>query len=248
MTRTILFWDIDGTLLTTARAGVLALEDACREVTGHTLDLQAIKSDGLTDHQLTVKILEQAGRKPTTELVERFLRHHESRLPHRLPQRRGRVLDGIREALAYLRERRPDIHSMLLTGNTAAGARAKLAHYGLQKLFDGGAFSEDTGPRAGIAVRALASVREKFPEAAIEPGHIFVIGDTPHDIDAARAIGARCIAVATGAYPQAALEAHGAWMVLERVPDPPAFEALIDSGTAVKHRLRRHGSRRLSPD
>jgi phosphoglycolate phosphatase-like HAD superfamily hydrolase len=225
---TILFWDIDGTLLTTARGGVYALEDACRDVTGHALDLQAIKSDGLTDHQLAVKILEQAGSAASVDLVERFLRRYEAHLPDRLPLRQGRVLEGVREILAHLRARRPDVHSMLLTGNTAAGARAKLAHYGLQEFFEGGAFSEDTGPRAAIAARAFAAVRARFPGAAIEPDDVFVVGDTPHDIECARVIGARAIAVASGVFTKPDLEARGAWRVVERLPAPAAFEALID--------------------
>jgi phosphoglycolate phosphatase-like HAD superfamily hydrolase len=62
----------------------------------------------------------------------------------------------------------------------------------------------------------------------IEPGHVFVVGDTPHDIDCARAIGARTIAIASGIYPADDLRAHGAWRVLNGVPPPREFEALID--------------------
>jgi phosphoglycolate phosphatase len=224
---TILFWDIDGTLLTTARGGVLALEDACLEVTGHALDLQAIKSDGLTDHQLAARILEQAGATPRPELVEAYLRHYERQLPVRLPLRQGRVLDNVREILTHLREHRPAVHSMLLTGNTRAGADAKLSHYGLREFFEGGAFSEDVGPRADIAVRALAAVRERFPDEMIALDRVFVLGDTPHDIDCARAVGVKSIAVASGVYPAAALTAHGAWTVLERLPEPPSFDVVI---------------------
>jgi phosphoglycolate phosphatase len=55
-----------------------------------------------------------------------------------------------------------------------------------------------------------------------------VIGDTPHDIDCAKAIGARAIAVATGVYSAADLRAHGAWRVCDRVPPPHEFTALIE--------------------
>jgi len=224
----VLFWDIDGTLLTTARGGVFALEDACRDVTGHTLDLQTIKSDGLTDHQLAVKILEQAGVVPATDLIERFLRRYETHLPTRLPLRKGWVLEGVREILAHLRAHRPDVHSMLLTGNTAAGAQAKLTHYGIEEFFEGGAFSQDTGARAAIAERAVAEVRARFPDSTIEPDQVFVVGDTPHDIAGARAIGARTIAVASGVFTKCDLKARGAWAVFEHLPAPAAFEAIID--------------------
>jgi phosphoglycolate phosphatase-like HAD superfamily hydrolase len=153
---------------------------------------------------------------------------YESRLPERLNMRKGRVLESVREILEYLRAHRPDVHSMLLTGNTAAGARAKLTYYGLQEFFEGGAFSEDQGPRAGIATRALSAIRDLFPQTAIEPAQLFVVGDTPHDIECARAIGARTIAVASGVYKAPELKSHGAWRVLDTLPSPQEFEALID--------------------
>ena len=223
-----MFWDIDGTLLTTGRAGVFAWEDACLEVTGHALDFQTLKTDGLTDHQVALRIFEQVGKAPDDEAVARMVRFYEGRLPERLHMRKGRVLDSVREILEHLRANRPDVHSMLLTGNTATGATAKLTHYGLQEFFEGGSFSEDQGPRADIASRALAAVREKFPQATIEPGHVFVVGDTPHDIDCARAIGARTIAVASGVYRVPELRSHGAWRALDTLPAPREFEDLID--------------------
>ncbi len=225
---TILLWDIDGTLLLTGRAGVLAWEDACLAMTGRPFDPQSFKTDGLTDHLIAVRILESVGATVDRASLDDIVRRYESQLSIRLPLRQGRVLDGVRELLLHLRANRPDVHSMLLTGNTAPGARAKLTHYGLQQFFDGGAFSEDTGPRSGIATRALAIVRHRFPQVTIEPGQMLVIGDTPHDIDCARAIGVRTIAIASGTYDARALAAHGAWRVFERLPEPASFESLID--------------------
>ena len=228
----VLFWDLDGTLLSTGRAGLLAWAEACRQVTGHALDLQALATDGLTDHQVATRILEQAAHPVSDAAVHGMVAIYERQLPASLHERRGRVHDGVREALLHLRAHRPDVHSMLLTGNTAAGAQAKLAHYQLSEFFDGGAFSIDGGPRAGIATRALAEVRTRFPDADIEPGRVFVIGDTPHDITCARAIGARTIAVASGVYGSDDLRARGAWHVLERIPAPTIFEQLIDQPAA----------------
>lgn len=223
----ILFWDIDGTLLTTGRAGILAWEDACLEVTGRRYDFQTFKTDGLTDHQVAVRMMEHVGHPVIDVDIERMVTAYERQLPARLHLRKGRVLDGVLEGLQYLREKRPDVHSMLLTGNTEAGARAKLMHYELMPFFEGGAFSTDRGPRANIATRALRAVHDRFPEASIELDRVFVVGDTPHDIECARAIGARAIAVASGAYDRAALRAHGAWHVLDRVPSPQEFEAIL---------------------
>jgi phosphoglycolate phosphatase-like HAD superfamily hydrolase len=230
----VVFWDIDGTLLTTGRAGIFAWEDACREVTGHEIDFQALKTDGLTDHQVAAAILAHAGVPADEDTLVRLVTIYETRLPGRLPMRQGRVLDGVTGILQYFRQSRPDIHSMLLTGNTAAGARAKLTHYGLDEFFEGGSFSSDSGPRAGIAARALSAVRARFPQTAIHPDHVFVVGDTPHDIHCARAIGARSVAVASGVYTGEQLAAHDPWMVIDRLPEPAAFAALLDRAVAER--------------
>ncbi|PSN20266.1 phosphatase, partial [filamentous cyanobacterium CCP5] len=54
---TVLFWDIDGTLLTTGRAGIFALEDAAVEVIGHPVNLSQLKTAGLTDVEIAREIL-----------------------------------------------------------------------------------------------------------------------------------------------------------------------------------------------
>jgi phosphoglycolate phosphatase-like HAD superfamily hydrolase len=213
-----LFWDVDGTLLTTARAGVFALEAAVAELAGRPHSLQELRTSGLTDAEVAAASLRAAGVEPDEELVTRFLRTYERHLPGSLGRRDGSVLPGVREILADLRDR-DGVESFLLTGNTEEGARAKLAHYGLSEFFATGAFCVDSGARASIAHRAL--------DLAGDAETAYVIGDTPHDVAAGHAIGARTIAVATGTYDAGALEAAGAWRVLGHLPPPPEFRALI---------------------
>ena len=57
---------------------------------------------------------------------------------------------------------------------------------------------------------------------------MFVIGDTPHDIECAHAIGARTIAVATGGYSVEELTEHRPWRVFAELPPVDAFMQLID--------------------
>ena len=42
--KAVLFWDIDGTLLTAARAGIYALEQALQETTGIQADLEGLRT------------------------------------------------------------------------------------------------------------------------------------------------------------------------------------------------------------
>jgi phosphoglycolate phosphatase len=220
---TVLFWDIDGTLLTTAKAGVPAWEAAVREVTGRDFELSSIRVPGLTDYQIAVRTFELLGVDADDETLQRMVRRYEDLLPTTLPSRQGRVLPNVREILEALRVR-ADVRSFLLTGNTRRGATAKLTHYDLLRYFPDGGFAEDARERATIAARALELARRG---GAVGNDAVFVIGDTPHDIHGANAIGARTIAVATGGYTAEELLAHDPWRVVDELPPPDTFLQLI---------------------
>jgi phosphoglycolate phosphatase-like HAD superfamily hydrolase len=217
----VLFWDIDGTLLSTARAGVFALEDAAETLLGRRPDYSMLETAGLTDHAIAALALEREGGDASEEAVHAFIAVYERCLPERLPLRVGTVMPQVREILAEI-DGRPDILSLLLTGNTCAGARAKLSHYGLAGHFADGAFSRDLGSRDSIARRAHDLAAERLGRMP-SPERAYVIGDTPHDVAAGRAIGARTVAVATGGYELGALEEHDPWWAVKVLPEPGAF-------------------------
>lgn len=217
-----LFWDIDGTLLTTARAGVFSLEDSLEQVTGIRADLQGMATAGMTDYAIAESAIATVGRDADEATVMEFLRVHGEQLPRYLDRREGHVMPNVREILEDL-DGEPDVASFLLTGNTEAGARAKLAHYGLLRFFErGGSFCAGAGTRDDIARAALP--------LADGAEHLYVIGDTPADIACGAAIDARTIAVATGSYPVDELAMHEPWVVLEQLPDPDDFRRLVTGG------------------
>ena len=114
--------------------------------------------------------------------------------------------------------------SMLLTGNLAGGAEAKLRHYGLWEFFaeTGGAFCVEGSDRPSIARRARELVGEP------DGDRIVVIGDTPHDVDCGKAIGARTLAVATGpVYSLDELRACEPWLAMEELPEPREFARVV---------------------
>jgi phosphoglycolate phosphatase-like HAD superfamily hydrolase len=224
---TVLFWDIDGTLLTTGRAGMFAWNDSVLELTGRDFDLKTeIRTAGMTDYQIAVRTFEAMGLDPDGDLLQRLVRRYEELLPSSLPRKSGYVLPNVREILEHFKDR-SDVRSYLLTGNTRGGARAKLTYYGLMDFFADGAFAEDAGDRSSIARRALELARRAAPVA---DDRVFVIGDTPHDIECAKAIGARTIAVATGGYTLEELKAHTPWLAFPELPPADRFAAFIDDG------------------
>ncbi|HEY6889668.1 MAG TPA: HAD family hydrolase [Solirubrobacter sp.] len=216
-----LFWDIDGTLLTTARAGIFALEEACEEVLGERINLATMRTAGLTDAEIA-KLLADSRDQGDEATVSALLDAYARLLPERLGWRQGEVLPNVVANLDAL-SARDDVVNMLLTGNIAGGAEAKLRHYGLWDYFGaGGAFSEYGSDRPSIARRAAELAGNPEGERMV------VIGDTPHDVSCGRAIGARTLAVATGpGYTLADLESCDPWLALAELPEPEGLREVL---------------------
>ena len=238
----VLFWDIDGTLLTTGRAGIFAWEEAVRQVSGEEIDLAAFTTSGLTDVQIAQRLADIHGTGSVRE-SRRMVRIYEEHLPASLPRRQGQVLPGVREILQYL-DRHDHVVSMLLTGNTRAGARAKLRHFSLDRYFTHGAFGDESADRTAVAVAALTLARRVVGDG-LPSERTYVIGDTPHDIACGKAIGARTVAVATGSYTLPDLQLERPWLALDRLPSPERFLELLDLGVPSKDRA--DGGRAGSP-
>lgn len=227
MSRTYLFWDVDGTLLSTARAGIFAWEDAIREVLDTEPDMSSMRTAGLTDAEIAVELAVAYGDE-SAATAGRLLRLYGEYLPECLTRRRGSVMPNVREILETLAPR-DDVLSMLLTGNIAAGAEAKLRSYGLWEFFGaGGAFSVEGSDRPGIA-REARELAARHDGGELPPGErMVVIGDTPHDISCGREIGARTLAVATGpGYSLEELRACEPWAAVPELPEPQSFAELV---------------------
>lgn len=216
----VLLWDIDGTLLTTGRAGIPAFEDAVREVLGLEVDLRGLPTAGLTDRTIAREILVSLGLPSDTAIEHAILDVYTRQLPERLRQGRGTVMPGVVEVLDYLSPL-DTVVIALLTGNMRAGAAAKLEWCGLSHYFATGAFADDSLDRGEIAAAALARVTDVA--GPLDLDRVYVIGDTPHDIACGHAVGARTIGVATGSYRMEELAACQPWWVIPALPDAAVF-------------------------
>jgi beta-phosphoglucomutase-like phosphatase (HAD superfamily) len=108
---TFLFGDIDGTLLSTARAGIFAFEEAIRDVLGAEPDMASMPTAGLTDAEIALIIVRSHGHDDTA-LASRLLDAYARHLPERLGWRRGDVMPQVRENLEALAARH-DVVNML---------------------------------------------------------------------------------------------------------------------------------------
>lgn len=216
----LLLFDIDGTLLDTRGAGLGALLDAVEEVFEVPRDLvPPLDLAGATDGGVMRFLLGSLGRRDEAALRQRYWESYLGHLERRLNEEAfaGVALPGVRglmEALAGM----PEVRLGLLTGNVREGARRKLRRFELEAFFEEGAFGDDAEDRnllGPVAVKRFES-RAGRPIAVDE---VVVIGDTVKDVACARALGARCLAVATGVHGRAGLVESGAWHCLDDLGD-----------------------------
>jgi phosphoglycolate phosphatase len=228
---TIFLFDIDGTILLTGGAGRRSFERAFVEVTGRSDALQAIYFGGMTDKGIARAGLEAAGIEVTDERVERLFEAYLRALAHELQGSKYIIMPGVHDVLAKLKGL-AQVAIGLGTGNLKRGAEAKLRHGKLWEHFSFGGFGCDHELR-GELLRAGAVRGAQQLGVPLSDCRIVVIGDTVRDIDAAREIGAECIAVETGGVSAEVLRAHGADVVYRDLTDPKALESLL-----VGHKVR----------
>jgi phosphoglycolate phosphatase-like HAD superfamily hydrolase len=199
--RLILF-DIDGTLVNVYGAGRKALEEAYRDVFARddaAAHLDPVWFAGKTDLYIFRQVAINAGI-PAWEYERRYSdleAVYLERLRSNVAAHSDKVLlPGVQALLEDLAGR-DGLALGLMTGNLEAGARVKLEPWSLNRYFPSGGFGSDAPNRSDIGRVA----RERFERrlaTSIEPEEVLVVGDTIHDIEAARACGFAVLAVATG--------------------------------------------------
>jgi phosphoglycolate phosphatase len=214
----ILLFDIDGTLVSTGGAGAVAWKRAFDELYGIPADIGEYTDAGMTDPDVGAKTFEGVfNRDPTPHELAQLVQRRLEYLPEAVSESQGyKVLPGVPERLKQLSR---DGHLLgIITGNGDGAAHIKLQRANLNRWFTFGAYASAGVDRAGIVRRAVqrgeAMLGEDVPNA-----EIYVIGDTPLDIQAAHAVECTAIAVATGRYDRAALEEAGADHVLETLEE-----------------------------
>ena len=134
------------------------------------------------------------------------------------------ILDGVGELLTKLQQN--DIICGLVTGNLEKIARAKLKKIGLDHFFKIGGFGSDHIDRAELAKLAIKRAEGKFNFGSNRS--IFLFGDTPRDMKAAKAAGATSIGVTTGVFSREQLESAGADVVFQSLTDiDPIFKFIL---------------------
>ena len=222
----IALFDIDGTLLRAGGAGRRAVVHAFDEVLGDSRGTAAVESvdfAGRTDRWIVREVLVRCGVAVEGRLVDEVIELYVQRLPVELENAATfEVLPGARDLLEAL-----SVHDGLVlglgTGNVERAAFAKLRRGRLDSFFGFGGFGCDHEDRARLLEAGLERGRARLQGAHSK---VVVVGDTPHDVAAAKEIGAECVAVCTGWYGPEALVAAGATVIVDDLRDARVFEAL----------------------
>ena len=208
----LVLFDIDGTLLISRGIGREAKRRAMTERFGTIGDLDNHNFGGQTDWGILAALLAPHGFS-SADIGGEILHYQASMARHMDAIRdsyRAEALPGAFELLETLRAR-ADVLLGIVSGNTGATAQIKLEMAGFDPAgFPIGAYGHESPRREDLTRLALRRAQQQAQQT-FAPRDIFVIGDTPADIQAARAIHAVAVAVETGYAPRQSL--------VERQPD-----------------------------
>ncbi|MCY4145102.1 MAG: haloacid dehalogenase-like hydrolase [Chloroflexi bacterium] len=204
----LVLFDIDGTLLISQGIGREAKRRAMTERFGTIGDLDNYDFGGQTDWGILAALLAPHGYS-SADIGTEILQYQAAMARHMNAVRASYRADALPDALELLAalRARADVLLGIVSGNTRATAQIKLEMAGFDPAhFPIGAYGHESPRRADLTRLALRRAQQQARQA-FAPRDIFVIGDTPADIQAARAIDAVAVAVETGYAPRESLVA-----------------------------------------
>ena len=197
--RVALLLDIDGTLIVSGGAGARSWALAFDELYGIPADIGEFTDTGMTDPEVGRKTFEAVlDREPSEDEFARLLERREHYLHRTVAESDDyRVLPGVEELLPSL------LHEGYLlgivTGNLEGSAHIKLHRARLNRFFSFGGYGSDSPDRTEVTRVALRKAALVYG-APLKEHQAIVVGDTPHDVDAAHAAGLECVGVGSHNY------------------------------------------------
>jgi len=224
---TVALFDIDGTLIVTGGTGRRSVSRAFLKLYSRADACDSFGFDGMTDRLIARMGLEAIGVEASAEAIDEWLAEYLIALADEVARAEGtsfRLLPGMAGAIAAAQN--ADMAVGLGTGNVREGARIKLERVGVHHHFRFGGFGCDAEARPEV-IRLGAERGAEQLGVPLAACRVVVIGDTPRDVHAAQAIGAECIAVATGRYSVSDLQTSGAHYTFADFSDSAALSALL---------------------
>jgi phosphoglycolate phosphatase len=214
----VVLFDIDGTLIDTGGSGARSWGAAFETLYGVAADIGAYSVAGQTDPQVGLETFRGAvGRDPEPHELGKIYAYYLAHLSQDIwTSERYRVLAGAEALLSRLGQ--TGAMMGLVSGALEGAARTKLMPADLNRFMLFGAYGSDSPDRVELTRLAIAKAERLHGE--LEPGEAYVVGDTPLDIEAAKAANAVAVGVASGAYSTDQLRDAGADHVLPSLESP----------------------------
>ena len=221
MTIRLFLFDLDGTLMLSGGAGMRAIEKVFQDFYDLPDAFEGIVPDGKIDPAIFREIIDRRGLDSSDEdeAVQKLTLQYIEALKKEMPVSPDAMLmPGIPELLERL-DGSPDVLLGLVTGNIEQGAYIKLARFDLNRFFPFGAFGSDHEDRAEL-VRIAVRRAEQHAGRPISMGkNVFVIGDTPRDVQCGIENGTSTVGVAWANFTVEQLRRAGADYVFEDFGD-----------------------------
>jgi phosphoglycolate phosphatase-like HAD superfamily hydrolase len=219
----VILVDIDGTLLTTSGAGRRAMAAGFVALFGR--DPCDFPFGGMTDRAIARGGLERLAERADDAAIDLVLAAYLAELDREVATSKVAFCDGMEQALLAI-EGRDGVAVGLGTGNVRAGARVKIEKVTRFDRFAFGGFGCDHEGRPEL-LRVGAERGAALLGAPLEGCRVVVIGDTPKDVAAAKAIGADSIAVATSSFTVEALAGCAPTFAFPTLAAPGAVDAIL---------------------
>lgn len=212
MSEVLLIWDIDGTLMSSKGIGRRAMDNAFKQLYNIENGFEKVEMSGRLDFQIVMDAHKHHGIRDYD--MSDFYKTYENELKKEITiDTEASVLTGIKD---ILETKRNNIYHILGTGNCEVGARLKLSHVGINHYFVLGGFGDEDVDRWKMIEKAYNKARDYY-KLQFDKEKTYVIGDTPYDVECAKKLGFKSIAVSTGSHSFTELESCDADYLLSKL-------------------------------
>jgi phosphoglycolate phosphatase len=213
----VVLFDVDETLVHTGGSGARSWKVAFDKLYGIPADIGEHSSAGETDPQVARATFKGVlGRDPSDDELGRIYAQYLLHLAEDIwISEQYRVLPGAQDTLIALGQ--DGVTLGIVSGAMEGAARTKLMPANLNRFFIFGGYGSDSPDRGELTRLAIGKAARLHD--GLRPAQVFVVGDTPHDIEATKAAGGVSVGVASGKYSVDELRAADADHVL------PSLEA-----------------------
>jgi phosphoglycolate phosphatase-like HAD superfamily hydrolase len=214
---TAVLWDIDGTLLSSGGVSARAFLDAVAHVAGRRPEGRGLDLGGRIDPEIAAVLLRSIDADE--QLVQEVLARLRESAESWADELRENVLalPGVVDVLARLES--AGVRQTVVTGNIEVVALLKLHAAHLVPPIDStlGGYGDSGTTRVEVANSALDRLSLAGWSRSLDT--CWIVGDTPRDLQCARALGVRCALVATGRHSLSSMADLGADLLLPSLAD-----------------------------